>query len=459
MKKLVRIFLLSAFPGAAAFVLVSCSPTPPVNCVLAPPGPADLGPATGLPAPPASAVVFDLKYLPQTGAPGDLQYNSYWGFGSSDTEVENNTFLQDVRKKASHRLHYVQNPVFKNRKWAAVEYHGRQATSFYFDLNADGKLSDNECILPTRVAGQGIEFITPDFIQPLDDGGQTLCRTLLQVNFYGGSQPNCMWSPAALLEGTSTFKGQNARLLLFASGPAGSFEKYGSSAYALLLGDQAKVTAGQYVGRESLSSLISSESQFYHLSLEGRRSNGLPARAVLVNDTSPTGTLALKLVATNSVQASFGSLFLNGMNDKTVFLQVSSSKGKTTLPEGTYSLVRGALSYGASAAHDWEVSFSEGPWAAIKPGEVCEVALGQPTLKVRAVDERDRYNSQPIECATFKQGTRIYFEPRIIGKNLEVYSRFRNRVAGKAERVDRTPRITITSKEGKQLLSKNMEYG
>jgi len=405
-------------------------------------------------------VVFELKYLPQTGAPGDLQYNSYWGFGSSDTEPENNSFLQDVRKKASHRLHYVQNPVFKNRKWAAVEYQGRQATTFYFDLNADGKLSDDECIPPTRALGQGrLEFVTPDFIQPLDDGGQTLCRTLLQVNFFGGFQPNCMWSPAALLEGTGTLNGQNARLLLYASGPAGSFEKYGSTAYTLLLGDQAKIAAGQYIGREALSSLISSEGQLYHLTLDGHRSDGLPARVVLVKDTSPIGTLALKLAAINSIQASFGSLYLNGMNDKTVFLHIGNSKGKTTLPEGTYSLVRGDLSYGASDSHDWEVSFSEGPWAAIKPGEVCEVTLGQPALKVRALNERDRYNSQAVECATFKPGTQIYFEPRIVGKNLEVFSRFRNRTSGKAEPTDRPPRITITSKEGKQLLSKNMEYG
>ena len=123
-----------------------------------------MGPAIGLSTPPAEAVVFDLKYRPQTGGADDIAYHAFYGYGGSDEETKTNPFLQDVRKKASS-LHYVCNFALTGRKWAAVEHHGRQACAFYFDLNADGKLSENERILPTRKAEQGVEFITPDFVQ------------------------------------------------------------------------------------------------------------------------------------------------------------------------------------------------------------------------------------------------------------------------------------------------------
>ena len=368
-------------------------------------------------------------------------------------------FSKTFRKQASS-LHYVCNFTLTGRKWAAVEYHNRQACALYFDLNADGKLSENERVLPTRKGDQGVEFITPDFVQPQEGGRKTLCRVLLQVNFYNGSsEPNCMWSPAALLEGVATLNGRPARLLLYASQPGGEFDQYGRSSYSLLLGDQVKPAPNEYVPRETLSSLIASGGQFYHLTVQGRYSNGLPARVLLAKDTSPTGALAVKLVGSNALQATFSSLYLYGAEDKTIVMRVGSPKEKVTLPEGAYRLDSGAVSYGAPGRQDWEVSFSGGPRATVKAGEVFEQTLGQPTLKVRAIDERERYNSSPVELTTFKKGTAIYLEPRIIGLGREVFGRFSQSTAAKGQKTDRPPRITITGPDGKELLSKVMEYG
>jgi hypothetical protein len=459
MNKPLRVAGVCAFYAAVAILLPGCGEPTPTNFVAAPPGPADLGPATGLSTPPPGAVVFDLKYRAQTGGADDIAYRSYWGYGGSDTETKTNLFLQDVRKKVSS-LHYVFNQALPGRKWAAVEYHGRQASALYFDLNADGKLSENERIPPTQQADRGVEFITPDFVQPAEGGGETLCRVLLQVSFYeGDSEPNCMWSPAAQLEGAATLNGRPARLLLYASNPGGGFDRYGRSSYSLLLGNQDKIAANTYVPRETLSSLIASESQFYHLTLDGRYSNGLPARVLLAKDTSPTGGLAVKLVGSNALQATFSSLDLRGAEDKTIVLRVAASKGKVTLPEGAYVLNSGAMTYGVSDRQDWDVSFSEGPRATVKAGQVFEQALGQPTLAVRAINERDRYNSKASASATFKQGTRIYLEPRIVGQDGEVFGRFRQGAAARGNKADRPPRITITGPDGKELLSKVMEYG
>ena len=454
-----RTTLAGAFCAAAVVLLPGCGGPIHTTFVPAPPGPADLGTATGLSTPPPEAVVFDLKYRPQTGGADDLSYHSFWGYGGSDSETKTNLFLRDVRQKASS-LHCVFNHALTGRKWAAVEYHRRQPCALFFDLNADSKLSENERIPPTRKTDQGVEFITPDFMQPAKGGGQTLCRVLLQVNFYpGSSEPNCMWSPAALMEGSATLGDRPARLVLYSSEPGGGFDQCGHSSYSLLLGDQARPEPGQYVPRERLSSLIASEGQFYRLTFQGHYSNGLPARVLLVKDTSPTGTLAVKLVGSNALQATFSSLYLHGAEDETIVLHLSASKEKLTLPVGAYVLDSGTVSYGTSNRQNWEVAFSQGPRATLEADQVFEQPLGQPTLRVRAINERERYTAEVTESATFKKGTRIYLEPRIVGQGGEVFGRFRQKTAAKGQMADRPPRITITGPDGKELLSKTMEYG
>jgi hypothetical protein len=283
---------------------------------------------------------------------------------------------------------------------------------------------------------------------------------LLRVDFYGGNdEPNCMWSPAALLEGAATLDDQPARLLLYAGEPGGGFDHYGLSSYSLLLDDRSRPEPGRYVPRERLSSLIASKGQFYHLTVEGHYSNGLPARVLLAKDTSPTGGLAVKLVGSNALQASFSSLYLHGAEDKTIFLHLSASKEKLTLPAGGYVLDSGMVSYGTSNRQDWEVSFSQGPRATVKAGQVVEQALGQPTLRVRAINERERYTTKATESAAFRKGTRIYLEPRIVGQTGEVLSRFRQSTAARGAKTYRPPRIAISGPDGKELLSKVMEYG
>jgi len=443
-------------------VLLSCGPGPkskPVACVPAPPGPAELGPATGLSTPPAGAVVFDLRYLAQTGGADDIAYHSFWGYGVSSEEAQKDPFLEDVRKR-NVRLHYTKNFCFKGREWAAVEHEGNQPRALYFDLNADGKFNENERILPTKNADNGVDFITPDFINTLEDGTKVLCRALLRVDFYeGNSEPNCMWSPAALLEGTAQLDGKPARLLLFANQPGGVFDKFGSCNFALRLGDDATGTQNEYIPRETLSTLIATEGKFYHLAVEGRRTNGLPARVVLVEDDSPKGKLAIKLEASDTLQVTADSIYLRGSDDATVHLRCSPSKGPIALPVGSYSLTSGSLKYGSDSDAPWELWFREGPCAALKEGEQTLVTLGKPKLKVRAIDEKERYTSAARECATFKKGTKIYLEPRIAGNGKEMYTHFRQRTDERNGWADRPPQVTITGPGGKQVLSAKMEYG
>lgn len=457
MKTPARPGLLLAICGAVGLCLCGCndSPSGPTSLVLAPPGPADLGPATDLGTPPPGAAVFELAYRPQRGANDEPQYHSFWGYGGGEDEAKQDPFLQDVRKKGS-RIHPVKSP-FKGREWAAVEYGSQKAFALYFDLDADGRLSDNERIQPSRKEHQEVQFITPDFMNRQPDGTECLCRVLVQVNFWN-SQPNCMWSPASLLEGTAELNGQRARLLLLTSRPDGRFDEYGSSSYSLTLGG-ADAGPGNYIPRERLSSVISSRNEFYHLKLDGRRTNGLPARAVLWKSTAPVGELAVKLAGSNTLSSAPLSLYLNGIEDKTVFFHVSGTKDKVRLPAGGYDIDSGMISYGASEKQDWTVSFRRAPRAAIRKGETFELALGQPALSVRAIDEKTRYQSEPTVAATFKKGTRIYLEPRIAGAAQEVFTRFSQSSGNNQDRADRPPQVKITGPDGKEVLSKTMEYG
>jgi len=169
--------------------------------------------------------------------------------------------------------------------------------------------------------------------------------------------------------------------------------------------------------------------------------------------------LAVMLMGPNPLNSSLTTLYLRGVEDKTVHFRVGTAKERVALPTGNYALSSGAASYGTSEVHDWEVSFTQGPCAEVKAGEVVELALGKPTLSVRAIEEKDRYNAQAVAMTTFKKGTRIYLEPKIVGEGQEVFSRFRQPTVANDQKADRPPKVTITASNGKRLLAATMEYG
>jgi hypothetical protein len=163
------------------------------------------------------------------------------------------------------------------------------------------------------------------------------------------------------------------------------------------------------------------------------------------------------LTSSNSLQTSLSSLYVQGFEDKTVSFHLTGQKSAATLPVGDYSLSRGTVEYGP--ARDWQVDFSEGPHGTVKAGEELALALGAPTLKVRAVNESERYNRRASGSAVFKRGERIYLEPKIVGTGSETFRQFRQAVPGKLDKVSRAPKVTITRADGTQVLSSTMEYG
>jgi len=224
-------------------------------------------------------------------------------------------------KKDIKELHTVYNPDFGKAQYSALELKDGKAVAFYFDLNADGKVSDNEKILPIPGEKSGnsrsTEFVTPDFIVSTGDGRQVPFRALLRVNFYGeSSRPNCMWSPSCVLEGTSKIDGKPIKLILYASGfSEGSFNEFGRCSYSLVANEEK---TGLFVPRHILSSIINNNGQFYHLKLYGSHEKDKSIRAMLEKYTGATGELVVQLTGNTNLHTKLSYTDIVGIKDTTI---------------------------------------------------------------------------------------------------------------------------------------------
>lgn len=410
-------------------------------------------PAVALPELPAGAVVFDLRYRGLSGGKDDLAYNSWWGFGGP--QVKDTPFIAAVRRKAK-QVQLVYNSYLKGSEWSALELKGGNATAFYFDLNADGKLTDNERVLPIHADNDpnNYDFVTPDFGIKSAAGAKRPFRLLMRARCYGDprSPANCMWSPACVMEGTADFRGRSTKLILFVSDFSGDFAQFGRGAYALL--SEAPAPAS-YVPREVLSRLINCEGQFYRLSLQGSCEKGKVLRVVLAKDTTPVGELAVKVNGAAALKAKVASLRLAGAEDNSIWFNVAQAQSR--LPAGVYRIDGGYLSFGAQRDDEWSVDFQEGPGLIIDPAHPSQVELGRPVVSVKAIDEKDRYTNNPKESASYRRGATVYLSRVVRGEKGELFGRFSEVSAG--QRSDKKPRIRILNADGKELLSKDMEYG
>jgi hypothetical protein len=387
--------------------------------------------------------------------------------------AEKTNFIKEVEKNIKE-LHILYNPNFKNAEWSAVEIRDGKAEAFYFDLNTDGKVSDDEKILPTTkkeekfgrelpngqsetVIGKHVEFVTPDFIMNTSDGRKVPFRALLIVEFAKEIQSS-MWSPSCVLEGTSTIDGQPAMLILFANN-SGSFTAYGRSSYYLSTNqeklNQFMLRQPQYVPKETLSSLIRNKGQFYHLKFEGRHEKDKTVRAKLEKYTGALGEMTVKLL-TDNLSSRMNSAYVAGVNDKTIYLNLS--EGQSRLPTGTYKLNNAYIKYGEKDSNDWQVSIQQGPEFKVTPEGISTLEISKPALFIMSLDEKKRYERNPREQTTFSKGTKIYISTKIKGKYDEIFSRFSKKDSQNKYSIVE-PAIRIVDSDGKEEASAKMRYG
>ena len=148
---------------------------------------------------------FEVTYRGITGKDNDLEASGGWGFGSRD---ERSSFTKAVKKKAVNDIIISSNPFLSNRQYTPIEYKDKEVLYAYFDLNADGKLSDDERLSPVDVSERSRRgdnttvFMTPDFTVTNEQGQKTPFRVLLWVSFYDDrKEPNVTWSPMGVKGG------------------------------------------------------------------------------------------------------------------------------------------------------------------------------------------------------------------------------------------------------------------
>lgn len=407
------------------------------------------------PEPPPGAIVFDMEYRGLSGKPDELRYNSYWGFGQSATDTP---FIADV-KKSIKDIETVYNPNFKGAEWSALEIKDNKAVALYIDLDADGKLSDNEKILPVQNTESSpynrTEFVTPDFIMTSRDSRQVPFRVLLQVAFYGQqTRPNCMWSPSCVLEGESTINNKPVNLILYANGFTGSFEDFGRSSLSLQLGKQE---TGAYIPRQTLSSIINFEGQFYNVKFNGSHGKNSKVRAILTKYTGAIGQLAVALSSDGGLKSKLDSATITGNKDNTINFSIPDNQ--SMLPVGDYKLNRGYVRYGVKDDNEWRLSFTDGPTFTINTNQTCELKPGKPALTVSAVDENKRYQSDVKEQTTYAEGASIYISRKLTGKSGEIYGRFSQKQENPSGYSDIEPEIKIVDSDGKEVAATKIKYG
>ena len=412
------------------------------------------------PEPPPGAIVFDMKYRGLGGGKDEMRYNSYWGFGQ--VRGTDTAFIQDLKKKIKD-FETIHNPNFKGAESAAVETKDDKAVAFYFDLDADGKVSDDERILPIATEAASTravtEFVTPDFMMNTGDGRKVPFRVLLQVFFYGGSsRPNYMWSPSCVLEGTSTFNGKPTRLILFASGFTGAFDEFGRCSYTL---QDPEESTGQYISRHNLSSIINYKGQFYNLKLSGSYEKDKRIQVELREYAGATGELAIQLKPDTNLKTKLSYVGIVGVNDETVRLRFNVPSEQTQVPVGVYKLCDGLINYGVKKTDEWRLDFDfeQQPEFTIEADKTCNLELGDPKLLIRAVEENNRYKSDVKEQTVYTKGTNVYITRIVKGKAGELYDRFSEKQNDSLEFTDIQPELRILDAAGKEIAAAKIKYG
>lgn len=123
--------------------------------------------------PEADEIVFDMVYR---GLDPDHEFYFQYGYGSSH---EDTPFVEDLKRYGIKNIRLVHNYEFEGAQTSALEIRDKKPVAFYIDLDANGKVTANERILPLPAKENDSRqtcFLTPDFSLKNRDGQQVCFR-------------------------------------------------------------------------------------------------------------------------------------------------------------------------------------------------------------------------------------------------------------------------------------------
>jgi hypothetical protein len=396
------------------------------------------------------AVVFDLQYKGLTEKETD-QANSFWGFGSQSLETP---FIKSVGL-AKDKVVQFHLPLLRGSDEGLIEYEGKTAKALYLDLDCDGKLGKGEKLEPVekpKNENEGWNFVTPDFTATLADGKKVPFRVMARVNFYS-DRPQVMCAPFCFWEGKAKMGDTETVLRLTDGSFDGSFVDFGRDSIALV-----KKTDDQNQNRmpqSTLSSLTCQDKAFYQMRFTGEGTKEKPLRAVLCKDNTPTGKVEVKMVDI-AADPKLRSARLVSTETPSILFDINGAD--MDIPQGRYRMERGNLAFGKN--NIGMATFSKGPECRIEAGKTATVEMGQPKLKVVALDESKRY-STPVEAkSSFPAGTDVYLDLKLVGKQGEEYgSVYVPSEDEKSFVPTKNPHLQILGPDGKEVVSSDLEFG
>jgi hypothetical protein len=402
----------------------------------------------------ANQIVFDMAFRGLDDPEDPLFFAGSYGYGGRDQDTP---FITDLKRYGVKNLSIVYNMEFKDTEISAVELSKGKAVAWYLDLDANGKVSANERItpLPPGKSDNETRFLSPDFSFTNREDQQVCFRALLRVVMSRkGEVTYAMWTPACVLEGRGTIDGSPAQFVLYPRGFSGMFDQFTGSYASLQIGTDQMAKRPD---RGILSRLMVVNDRFYRVQLLRAPDKGQALRVALTEDTSRTGRIKAQLTLTDDATGEFSYARITGARPQDN-ISLLLPKTSMTLPVGDYRLQGAGLRFGTDQDKRWEVDMSEGPLFTVEADKDITVALGKPRVALRAVDNRDRYRPDAESKTTYKQGTLIYLNREVKGQAGEAYGRFQTTVK-KHRHTDVEAHLTITGPKGKQILSKDLEYG
>ncbi len=392
------------------------------------------------------------SYLLSLGNEYDRRMPMWFPRDETIPDAPDDAFVQSVKTDGKIALHS-QVRVKDQTQWTVVTVAEGVADTLFFDIDADGEVSERETIAPEYHEAR---FVVPTFTADFPDGKRRPYRAFL----YARGRDAPAWCPGGVWEGPIALGKKAYRLILFDRNLNGSFSDFGEDGYAFfseegpirILDEVMGFGSTRFVPTSTLQKLAQIEgvNLFGMGALEADDKDAAAGRMVLTRDTEKWGSLRISLGGPETVVATSGELLVWKSDRSDIKFRFDMTRrGPHKLPAWTYGIGRTRFSYKNEAGDTLESDCRGGEFE-VSSNAAFHVKLGQLALHVRSKDLPEDERTPRI-----KRGDEVALTREITGAFGEVYTRFRN--GTKKKWICST--LRILNETGKEVAVKTLGYG